>query len=172
MAPLDPQTQALLESYGKRLKAVEELAAQPTHNHTGLDSNQVSYLDLYQKKIYIHHTVVGTGAATATNYGVFYIAPVACLVTKIQEVHQTAGSDAGSVTLTIEKLTSGVAPDSGAVLLTTALSLKSTANTVQSGTITGTASSKTIAAGDRLCMKDSGTLTAVANVTVFVELQF
>lgn len=169
---IDKETQDQLDTFGRRLKAVEELAAQPTHYHTGLDSNQISYMDLYQKKLWIQHTIVGTAAATNTNYGVFYIVPVACLVTSIKEVHQTAGTDAGAVTLNIEKLTSGVALDSGVNILSADLSLKATINTVQTGTITGISSSKTLAAGNRLAMKDTGVLTAVANVTVLIELQF
>lgn len=169
---LDRETQTMLAGIEKRLSAVEELAAQPTHYHNGFDSNNIAFTDIYQKKIYVQHTIVGTAAATATNYGVFYIVPVACLVTSIKEVHQTAGTDGSAVTLNIEKLTSGVAPDSGATILTTALSLKATINVVQTGTITGTYATKTLAIGDRLCMKDAGTLTTVANVTVLVELQF
>jgi hypothetical protein len=164
--------QKQIDELVKRTKSLEGQVQQPSHYHNGFDSNQIAFVDIYQKKLYVHHTIVGTAAATAANYGVFYIAPVACLVTRIQEVHQTAGTDGGAVTLNIEKLTSGVAPDSGSTILTTALSLKATINTVQTGGITVTSSAKTLAAGDRLCMKDTGTLTAVANVTVLVELQF
>lgn len=156
----------------KRVKAVEAGIALPTHYHNGFDSNQVNFSDLYQRKIWVHHTIVGTAAATATNYGVFLIVPIACLVTKIQEVHQTLGTDAGAVSLNIEKLTSGVALDSGSAELSTAFDLKASVNVVRTGTLTTTASVRTLARGDRLAMKDAGTLTAVANVTVSVELQF
>lgn len=155
-----------------RLKAVEAQTELPTHYHNGFDSNQVNYLDLYQKKLWVHHTVVGSDAATAANYGVFLIVPAACLVTKVQEVHQALGSDGGAVTLNVEKLTSGVAPDSGSVLLPTAFDLKASVNVVRTGTLTTTAATRTLARGDRLALKDAGTLTAVSNVTVLVELQF
>ena len=144
---------------------------QPDHYHNGFDSNIVTWASIGQKKLHVHHTIVGTAAATAANYGVFFIVPAACLVTKVQEVHQTAGTDAGAVTLNIEKLTGTTALDSGANLLSTALSLKATINSVQTGTLTNTSSTRTLAAGDRLAMLDTGTLTAVANVTVLIELQ-
>ena len=144
------------------------------HRHNGVDAPQISFQDIKQRKIYVHHTIQGTAAATAGNYGTFYIVPMPCYVSGFKEVHQTAGSDGSAVTVTLEKLTGTTAPDSGKELLTTALSLKATANTVQTGTIVSTLTSgipdKRLAAGDRLCMKDSGTLTAVNNVTVVVEL--
>lgn len=144
----------------------------PTHYHNGFDSNQISFVDIYQKKMYVHHTIQGTAAATASNYGVFLIVPIACLVTRIQEVHQTLGTDGGAVTLNIEKLTGTTALDSGSTLLPTAFDLKAAINTVRTGTLTTTSTTRTLAAGDRLAMKDTGVLTAVANVTVLVELQF
>lgn len=144
------------------------------HRHNGVDTPKVTYKDIDQKKLYIVHTIQGTAAATATNYGVFFIAPVACYVSGFREVHQTAGSDASAVTVTLEKLTGTTAPDSGTVLLTSALSLKATANTVQTGTIVSTMTNgifdKKLNASDRLCLKDSGVLTAVANVTILLEL--
>lgn len=142
----------------------------PEHLHNGYDVSRVKYLDLAEKKLWIYHTIQGTAAATATNYGVFYIVPMACVITKIQEVHQTLGTDGSAVTLQIEKLTGTQALDAGAVALKTALSLKAAINTVQTGTLTDTLENRTLDMGNRLAMKDAGTLTAVANVTVLVEL--
>lgn len=140
------------------------------HYHNGMDVSPVNFKDIYQKKIWVPHTIVSTNAATAANYGVFFIAPQACLISNFYEVHQALGTDGGAVTVTLEKLTTGVAPDSGAVALETALSLKTTINTVQTGTITRTSANRTLAKGDRLCLKDAGVLTSVSNVTVLVEL--
>lgn len=156
----------------ERIKAVEAGIALPTHYHNGFDSNQVNFADLYQRKIWVHHTIVGTAAATATNYGVFLIVPIACLVTKIQEVHMTLGTDAGAVSLNIEKLTGTQALDAGSALLSTAFDLKASVNVVRTGTLTTTSSVRSLARGDRLAMDDAGTLTSVYNVTVSVELQF
>ena len=163
--------QAAIADLQKRLQSAEGSIALPDHYHNGLDSNLISWVSIAQKKLYVQHTIVGTAAATAANYGVFYIVPAACLVTRIQEVHMTAGTDGSAVELNIEKLTSGVALDSGAELLPTDFSLKATINVVQTGTLTGTSTTRTLAAGDRLAMKDTGVLTAVANVTVLIELQ-
>ena len=87
-----------------------------------------------------------------------------------KEVHETAGTDGSAVTVTLEKLTGTQAPDAGTVLLSSALSLKAIANTVQTGTLVSTVSSRNFNAGDRLCLKDAGVLTTVANVTVIVEV--
>lgn len=140
------------------------------HQHTGFDSQQIEYDDLANKKLYVHHTIVGTAAATAANYSVFYIVPDNCYVTEVQEVHQTAGTDGGAVTLNIEKLVDGEALGSGDEILESDFSLKATIDTVQTGTLTETLDDRTLNEGDRLAMKDTGTLTSVANVTVVVEL--
>ena len=154
-------------------KQINELKRNPPladHFHTGLDVSQVDWKSLKGRKLYVHHTIQGTAAATGTNYGVFFIVPAPCYLSSFKEVHQTAGSDGGAVTLTLEKLTGTTAPDSGSVMPASALSLKASANTVQTGTLTTTLSNLNLAIGDRLCMKDSGTLASVANVTVVCEL--
>ena len=155
-----------------RVKAVEGQVALPTHYHNGFDSNQVSYLDLYQKKLYVHHTVIGTAAATAGNYSVFLIVPVACVVARIQEVHAVLGTDAGAVNVNVEKLTGTTVPGSGTAILATAFDLKAAINTVRTGTLPIASTARTLAAGNRLSLKLTGTPTAVANCTVLVELQF
>jgi len=169
---MDPTPEEIIKKLTERVDALEEQAAMPTHYHNGFDSNQVNWADLYQKKIWVHHTVVGTAAATATNYGVFLIVPMSCLVTKIQEVHMTLGTDAGAVSLNIEKLTGTRALDEGSAMLSTAFDLKASINVVRTGTLTTTPSIRSLARGDRLALDDAGTLTAVANVTISVELQF
>lgn len=154
-------------------KRVEELELNPRladHYHNGNDSSRVNFFDIAQRKVWVHHTIQGTAAATATNYGVFWIAPVNCFVSAVKEVHQTAGTDGSAVTLNIEKLTGTTAPDSGVTILATALSLKATINSVQTGVLTNTTANRALLAGDRLCMKDAGTLTTVANVTVLIEI--
>lgn len=142
----------------------------PDHQHTGFDASNVTWANITGKKLYVSHTIQGTAAATATNYGVFFIAPFACYISGFKEVHQTAGTDGGAVTLTLEKLSGTTAPDSGSVMLASTLSLKGTANTVQTGTLTTTLANRNLAIGDRMCLKDAGVLTSVANVTVLCEL--
>lgn len=169
---MNPDTENRIEAIEKRLKDVEQGVALPQHVHNGFDSNNVAYLDLYQKKIYLRHTLYGADAATAGNYGTFLISPVACLITRIQEVHEVKGTDGSAVTLNIEKLANGVAPGSGVAILSTAFDLKANINVVQSGTLSLVSTTRTLAAGDRLGLVKSGTLTSVAGVTVLVELTF
>ena len=143
------------------------------HRHTGFESPKVNWRDIHERKIYLNHTIVGADAATAANYGVFFINEVApCFVSGFWEVHQTAGSDGSAVTVGLEKLTGTTAPGSGTNILSAELSLKATANTVQKGTLTTTIATLNLAVDDRLALEDTGTLTAVANVTIFVELTF
>lgn len=152
--------------------AIQNPTAVADHFHNGFDTSLVQFSDIARKKIWVHHTIVGTAAATATNYGVFFIAPFACTLTEFKEVHQTAGTDLSAVTITLEKLTGTTALDSGVVMLQSTLSLKATANTVQAGTLQSTTiSNLNLSRGDRMALKDAGTLTDVANVTVYCELQ-
>ena len=139
----------------------------PEHFHI---TDKIDFRDIFKKKLYIHHTIYGADAATAGNYGVFWIAPFACVVSEIREVHQTAGSSADAA-LTIEKLTGTQALDAG-VALNTAIELDGTANTVVTPALTTTVADLRLERGDRLAMDDAGTLTAVANVTVVIEITF
>lgn len=170
----DPQTlQDTVATLAERVQKLEQGAgAPPTHYHNGFDSNNVSFSDIVNRKLYVHHVLPGVTAALPANYGTFLIVPVACLVTRIQEVHETAGNDAGAVTINVEKLTGTQAPGAGSGILSSTINLKGTANTVVTGTLTTTSSIRSLAAGDRLALLKTGTLTLVAGVTVLVELQF
>lgn len=105
----------------------------------------------------------------------FFVANRAYQVVAIREVHSTAGSDGGAVTLQVTKDTGTNAPGAGTDLLTNnsnaGFDLKGTANTVQTGTLTATAASLQLAAGDRLAVDFAGTLTALAGVVVTVTLK-
>lgn len=118
----------------------------------------------------------GTTAQTAANFTTpFFIANRTYEVITVTERHETAGSDAGAVTVQLKKVPSGTAPGSGTSILTTALSLKTTANTNQSGTvslvITSSIADRVLVAGDALSLLSSGTLTALVGVTVSVLLK-
>ncbi len=167
---MNEELQKQIDSLKKEIDKMRKNPALPEHLHNGFDSTRVNWSDIYQRKLIIHHTIQGTAAATAANYGVFFIVPAACVLTKVQEVHQTLGTDAGAVTLDIEKLTGTQALDAGVAMLASTFSLKATINTVVTGTLSATLTSRSLVAGDRLAMKDAGVLTAVANVTVMVEL--
>lgn len=108
----------------------------------------------------------------------FFIIPpewTGCRVTRIAEVHSTAGSDSGAVTAYIEKLGSGVAVGSGTALCS-AMSMKTTANIPQTATLStsapygdGTSSVLDLSPGDRLAIVFAGTLTALAGVVVTIS---
>lgn len=91
-------------------------------------------------------------------------------VVGISEVHTTAGSDGGAVTLQVRKCTGTQAPASGVALLASTINLKGTAQTVQAGTLTSTAEDLVLAAGDRLALDYTGTITSLAGVQVTVDL--
>lgn len=152
-----------------KFREIPETLPIPEHFHTG---DRIDFRDILKKKLYFHHTIYGTDAATATNYGVFWIAPFECTITEIREVHQTAGTDASAVSLQIEKLTGTQALDAGVPCLATAFNLKGTINTVNTGALATTLADLRLVRGDRLAMDDAGTLTAVANVTVIIEITF
>lgn len=163
--------QKQIDSLWGAIESIRSNPAMPDHQHTGLDVSSVKWENLAEKKQYESHTIIGASAATTGNYGVFYINERRkCYVSGFWESHQVAGSDAGAVTLDLEKLTSGQAPNSGVSVLASTLSLKATANVPQEATLTATNTNRNLAIGDRLCLKDSGVLTSVSNVTVIVEL--
>jgi len=122
---------------------------------------------------YITENLVSTIPATAANYGIIFIATHPCTVMMVAESHTVAGSDAGAVTLNIEKLTTGQALDAGAEIITTSFNLKSTANTpvIKQGYNELTNANRSLKQGDRLALKDAGTLTAVAGLQVTIYLK-
>lgn len=146
------------------------------HEHNGSDSMKVRYQNLSNKYFFVPFTLPGGEASDANNYGTFFTAQVPMLVAAFTEVHETAGSDVGVVTLQLEKLTGTTAPGSGTNLLQTAINLKATANTVRTGTLVKTSytaiqtNTLFLNVGDRLALKDSGTLTAVAGLSTVVKL--
>lgn len=98
-----------------------------------------------------------------------FVADVAYQVTGIKALWGVAGG--AGATLNIEKLTGTTAPGAGIALLTSNLDLTSAANTVNTGTLTGTVADLQLAAGDRLGCKLAGVLTGLVGcvVTVFLK---
>jgi len=104
-----------------------------------------------------------------------FIADRAYKVTACYEVHGTLGTNGSAVNVNLEKLTGTTAPGSGTQLLTdntnAGFDCKATINTVQTGTLTSTAADLTLAAGDRLGLNFTGTVTALAGQVVTVQLK-
>jgi len=132
---------------------------------------QVKYSELIDPYFMVSVVIQDISAATAANYGVFFIAPISYEIIEAWESHKTAGSDAGTVTLDIEKLTSGQALDEGVSVLGGTFNLKATANTPIRVKATVTGLNRALKPGDRLALDDTGILTAVAHVTVTVLLR-
>jgi hypothetical protein len=106
-----------------------------------------------------------TGVALAANTDqVFFIATRSMRVVSISEVHAVAAG--GTSTLQVTKDTSTDAPGAGTDLLSTAFNLNATANTVQVGTLVGTAGVTTLAAGNRLAVDYANAVQSTAGVSV------
>lgn len=121
---------------------------------------------------YFHANYVGQTSEAATDR-VFFVAPVACTVVAISEVHGVAAG--GASKLQVTKDTSTDAPGAGTDLLTnntnTGFDLNATANTVQAGTLTATAASLALAVGDRLAIDFANTIQSTAGLCVTVTLK-
>ncbi|MBA7682465.1 hypothetical protein ES703_90815 [subsurface metagenome] len=120
----------------------------------------------------------GAIAGTALNYGVVFIAPADSRYKFVgAEVVYTAKAGAAAATVTVEKLTAGTpgqAPDAGVELLDAAFDMTGDAEVVQYGTIATVSDiNRTLADGDRLCLKDvgAGNLANLRNVEVTIELE-
>lgn len=90
----------------------------------------------------------------------FFVAPRAMRVEAINGRVTVAGTDASAVTAQVRKVPSGTAITSGTVLHSSTFNLKGTANTNQALTLSTTAATLLLAAGDCLAIDFTGTLTS------------
>lgn len=114
--------------------------------------------------------VVAGGAAAADYDGVIPV-PDACEIVAVRERHQTAGTDAGAVTVMLKKVPSGTAKASGTDTLAAGINLKAAADTNQSPALHATLANLQLAAGDGLALVTTGTLAVVDGVAVTVKLK-
>jgi len=158
----------------------------PVHTHNGLDSPKIDFNSgLNNKVLFVTSHVVGTGAATAGNYGHFFHNPLnfdvnnaivsngsnSMAIMAVTEVHGRAGNDASAVTLSVAILSSTNASLTGGTAFV-AFDLKGTADiTTYAAPKLGQAPAR-IYPGQRLALQTSGTLTNVADVLVTVMLQY
>lgn len=126
------------------------------------------YNNLRGKKVYVYHSLKGTEPQTAGNYGVIWTAPFDCYIQEVNVSWQTAGS--ASSTLNVEKLTGTQALDAGVEVFSADLDTTTTANTVTRPTLNSTISNINLSRGDRLALKDGGTLTALVGLNVVITL--
>jgi hypothetical protein len=135
---------------------------------TELDTATFNGIPITMDRVRIAH-LPGTLPASAGNYGAFASMELAGVVLGVSAFHEAAGSDGSAVSLDIEKLTGTQAPGAGvSVLGATKIDLKAAANTRQAPALTATGANKTLAIGDRLALKLTGTPTAVAGLLVSV----
>jgi hypothetical protein len=104
-----------------------------------------------------------TGTPAATDQ-VFFIASRSMRVISCREIHSVA---AGSTSvLQVVKDTGTDAPGAGTDLLTTGFNLNGTANTVQTGALSATVATVTLAAGNRLSVDFADAIQSSAGVVV------
>lgn len=101
----------------------------------------------------------------------FYIANQAMKVIAIYEIHRVAGNHASAVTSVIKKCGSGQTIAQGTALMSSTFNMKGTAQTQQTATLVTNPATLTLAAGDRLAIDYTGTLTTLAGVCVVVWMQ-
>lgn len=99
----------------------------------------------------------------------FFIADRAYKVEAIYEIHKTLASS-GPTTVAVKKAADGTAVASGTTLMTGTFDLTGTNDTLQTATLSGTAASLLLAENDRLGVDVTGTITALAGMTIAVVL--
>lgn len=131
------------------------------------DNDNFDFRQLRSKiPVLIHERVPGDSAATAANYGVFFVAPFPLQVINVREAHESAAT---SGFLHIEKLTGTQALDAGLLVTNDTFDLSAAANTVVAGSLSSVFTSRLLVRGDRLALRDSGGLSGASGVTITVE---
>ena len=102
---------------------------------------------------------------------VFFIAPRACIVKSIKQMHGVAAG--GTSTMTVMKDTGTTAAGGGTSLHQSgSFNLNATANTVQSATVSTTVATISLAAGDRLSAHWLNAIQSTAGIAVTVGLSY
>lgn len=140
----------------------------PAHVHTGIDSNKIEFDDLTNKKFYVTYEI--EDGSNSNNYGNIFIAPFACTLLAVQEVHNIAANLSGE--LRIEKLTDTQGKGSGVIMTTNYFNLVSAANTIQTGVIEANSATINLKIGDRIGIKDAGALTNLRGVYLILTLTY
>jgi len=135
---------------------------------------QEVYNDTIQEKdgFYVTVNLVDIQPQTAANYGMFFIARYPCEIMRVAEVHGTAATNAGAVTLDVEKLVGTTAKGAGISVLATTFSLKSTANTVVNKEGMKLSNARQLKENERLALKSTGVLTDLKDVQVTLYFKF
>lgn len=141
-----------------------------------MEENNIKYkkktkaVDILDKDgFWVFHYI--SDAATASNYDVIFTALQPCEILQVSATWRVAGTV--DSTLQIEKLTSGQALDAGSTILTAAFDTTATANTpiIKTSRDLVFTNARKFDVGDRIALKDSGTLTTLAGLQVTIYLQ-
>jgi hypothetical protein len=116
---------------------------------------------------------VANGDVATTRFHIFNYSG---RITKITEIHATAGNHADAVTLHVTKEASGRAPGAGTSMMSGTFNLKGTANTEQTATLSTekTTAGKSVLefeAGEMLSVKLTGNAQTAAGVLLIVWVQ-
>ncbi len=114
---------------------------------------------------YINKSLNGEIAETADNYGAIFIANYGLSISSISVVWGVAST---SGTLNVERLRGTNALDAGDEILKTAIDLSGTANTVNLKQSTRELQNQILKPGDRIALKDGGTLTNLRDLCVTI----
>ena len=117
--------------------------------------------DTYLFENYTHYTFANK---------VIGIVPVNSELVSVKESHGVAGTDAGAVTLAVERLRHTETSGTGNTVVS-AINLKGTANTVQTATPNDASTVKFFEAGDRVSLILTGTSTGLAYVNTVVTFR-
>jgi len=132
----------------------------------------IDYRDIENKDgFYFTFRLGGTNAQTSGNYGYVFTARNPVEILRVAEVHETAGTDAGSVVLDVLKVPSGTAIGSGTSMLASTFDLKSTADTPVIKEGTALSAYRRLKENESLALKTTGTLTSLAGVCVTIYCQ-
>jgi len=133
---------------------------------------QIDFQELINKDgYYFTAKVQGTSATTSGNYGIFATVRYPIQIIRIDERHEVAGSDGSAVTLDVVVVNNGSAVSTGASLLASTFNLKATADTLQIKDKRNLSNNRFVEPNQSIALKTSGTLTAVAGVSVTVYYQ-
>ena len=148
--------------------SVEIVGEGPTGTQVALmDKDGVKIVDedhlLVNSKIVDYRRTITLLLAGTTVAGNIFVADDRYIIESIKEVHSTVSDGSGDINIGVAKGT--VTPANSTAQHTTTFNLDATINTVQTATLT---TQTTMDVGDRICVKNVGTMTNVVGVMSIV----
>lgn len=168
----DPPTVSVdsAKSPAENARNFDQTRTVPAHFHNDIDSDKISYDDLKNKpaavspNFYVTLTLENTLPQTNANFlGPKFIAPVACQVVSIREIHYQGGT---SPVLNVQKNGPG-----GSDLLASNFDLSGGGGLLLTGTLHATLAHLQFAVGDYVNWGVTGTLTNLMGVCVTIEFE-